>query len=86
MSFCMWIILTLGSVLKSSYLNGVLSGTESQVPVPAGSNLKNPNITYFDQANVQPVTTNYNMGDITRRISGSILLAMPQNKDYTIYF
>ena len=70
----------------SKYLKGVLEGTESQVPVPAGSNLKNPTIQIFDNPNVNALTLNYTMGNISRAISRSIGLAIPQNKDYTIYF
>jgi hypothetical protein len=75
-----------GSVVKSMYLQGVLAGTDSQVPVPAGNNLKQPRISLFDQLNVQDITDSYDSTTLSRRISGAIGLAMSQNKDYTIYF
>jgi hypothetical protein len=42
-----------GSVVQSKYLAGVLAGTNSQVPVPGNSVLKQPKISLFDHMNVE---------------------------------
>lgn len=75
-----------GAVLKSSFLKGVLDGSESPVPVPASAYLKNPKVKILDQMNVNTLTEDYEMAAISRKISGAIGLAMPQNKDLTIYY
>ena len=60
----------------SKYLKGAMDGTGPQVPIPAGANLKNPTIQIFDNLGVREFTSNYNMVDINRRITASILSAM----------
>ncbi len=67
-------------------LNGVLSGTLSQMAVPAGANLKNPTIKIYDPLTQNVISSSYNVSSITQKISQSIASSLPVNPDYTIYF
>lgn len=75
-----------GSVLQSKYIDGVQSGTESQVPVPTSNVMKNANIKIVDTSNGDVYTVPYNSAGMSRSISDSIAATRAAIESLPVYF